>query len=107
MANNGPGSNLILFHLGKFALLGSGVLILLVSFLILAFAVLGFLGVAADMSIDENHALAWDALKIGLPVCAVGACLSGLGLVLIYSRPFSAWLQRIWGSTEKNSPSPW
>lgn len=77
----------------KFMLLGLGAFSMVISVPVLGLGVLGFLGIAADMSPTENRALGVQAVYLGVPLLIGGMVLGLLGLVA------SAWSRR--GSDSK------
>jgi hypothetical protein len=64
----------------RFMLLAIGVTSFLISLPLLGFAVLGYLGILADVGPDENLAIGTRALAMGLPalICGVLLCVPGL-----------------------------
>ena len=64
-----------------YMLLALGVISILMSLLLLGFAALGFLGILADVSPNENRVLGIQAVSLGLPVLIGGVLLCALGLL--------------------------
>jgi len=65
----------------KFTLLTLGLLGIVISLPLLGFAVLGFLGILADIGPNENRALGVQAVSFGLPPLIGGVVLCVLGLL--------------------------
>lgn len=63
----------------RFVVLTFGAIGILISVPLMGFAVLGFLGILADVGLAENRAFGWEALNMGLPPLIVGALLCALG----------------------------
>ncbi len=57
-----------------------GVIGIVISMPLLGFAVLGYFGILADMSVEENRQIGMQLLFLGLPALFVGVFLCVLGL---------------------------
>ena len=68
-------------RLFMFVLLALGGLGVVISLPIFAFAALGFLGILADISPNENRAIGIQAVYLGLPFLIGGGMLCGLALL--------------------------
>lgn len=65
----------------RLVLLAFGVIGILISLPLLGFAALGYLGILADMSPNENREMGIQSLSLGLPPLICGVVLCALGIV--------------------------
>lgn len=71
----------------KVIVLALGVIGILISLPLLGFAVLGYLGILADVSVAENRGFGMQFLYMGLPPLIVGVVLCVLGLLAFIRNP--------------------
>jgi len=68
-------------HTARLIFIVIGLVVLFISLLPLGFAVLGLLGMLADVGPDENRQMGLTLLGYGLPIAFTGIALIVIGLV--------------------------
>lgn len=70
----------------SFILLALGAISMLISLPLLGFAVLGFLGVLADVGVAENREMGMQLVLMGLPPLIGGVVFCAIGLLVLKFR---------------------